>query len=140
MNTTNEYKLDITNKQIIKIALPISAAILVPQINFVTNNIFLGQLGEKTLAVAGITGVFYLIFAVIGSGLNNGLQTLISRRAGENKIGEIGKLFGHGVRISLCVAALGIITVYTIVPSILRATLHSKETQDLAISFLKVRI
>lgn len=138
--TTNQFQLAITNKQIIKIALPISAAILVPQINFVTNNIFLGQLGEKILAVAGITGVFYLIFAVVGYGLNNGLQSLISRRAGENKIGEIGKLFGHGVRISLCFAAIGIVSVYTFVPAVLRFALHDKETQDMAITFLKVRI
>jgi putative MATE family efflux protein len=141
MNTEpNKYQLAITNKQIIKIALPISAAILVPQINFVTNNIFLGQLGEKTLAVAGITGVFYLIFAVVGYGLNNGLQSLISRRAGENRIDEIGKLFGHGVRISLGFAAIGIISVYTFVPSVLRFALHDKATQEMAISFLKVRI
>ena len=64
-------------------ALPISLALLVPQINFITNNIFLSSLGEKELASAGITGVYYLIFAVIGNGLNNGLQALIARRAGK---------------------------------------------------------
>jgi len=59
-------QVEITNRQILKIALPIAAAILVPQINFITNNIFLGGLGEEQLAVAGITGVYYLIFAVVG--------------------------------------------------------------------------
>ena len=66
-------------------ALPISLAMLVPQINFITNNVFLGALGEKELASAGITGVYYLIFAVIGNGLNNGMQALISRRAGQDR-------------------------------------------------------
>ncbi|HRE39592.1 MAG TPA: hypothetical protein PK092_14190, partial [Chitinophagaceae bacterium] len=65
-------QVDITNRQILKIALPISLALLVPQINFVTNNIFLGGLGENELGTAGITGVFYLIFALIGNGLNSG--------------------------------------------------------------------
>ncbi|MDE3143371.1 MAG: hypothetical protein KGL19_04405, partial [Bacteroidota bacterium] len=75
-----DLRVNISNKQILKIALPISAAIIVPQINFITNNIFLGGLGQRSLAVAGITGVYYLIFAVVGIGLNNGLQALIARR------------------------------------------------------------
>src|ERR1043165_10244976 len=98
-------QVQITNRQILKIALPIAASILVPQVNFITNNIFLGGLGEQPLAVAGITGVYYLIFATIGFGLNNGLQSLISRRAGENRPEEIGKLFTQGIYMSLCIAA-----------------------------------
>jgi Na+-driven multidrug efflux pump len=78
-NTSN-LQVNSSHKQILSIALPISASILVPQINFITNNIFLGGLGQEALGLAGITGVFYLIFAVIGHGLNNGLQSLISRR------------------------------------------------------------
>ena len=65
----------------------------------------MGQLSEQSLAAAAITGVYYLIFAAIGFGLNNGLQALISRRAGENRPGEIGKLFIHGVGISMGVAS-----------------------------------
>jgi len=99
-------------------AMPISLAILVPQINFITNNIFLGGLGEQSLAAAGITGVYYLIFAVIGNGLNNGLQSLIARKAGENKPKEIGHLFFHGVWISIVVALLSIFLTYTIAPII----------------------
>ena len=86
-------------------ALPISLAMLVPQINFITNNIFLAGLGERELASAGITGVYYLIFAVIGNGLNSGLQALIARRAGQSLHREIGGLFFHGVWIALAFAA-----------------------------------
>ena len=93
----NDLRVGITNRQILKIALPISLAMLVPQINFVTNNIFLSNLGETILGTAGITGVFYLIFALVGNGLNSGLQGLISRRAGENRPEEIGKLFGQSI-------------------------------------------
>ena len=69
--TGDDLKVGISNKQILKIALPISLAMLVPQINFVVNNVFLGKLGEKELAIAGITGVIYLVFALIGNGLNS---------------------------------------------------------------------
>ena len=137
-------QLQVSNRQIFKIALPISLAILVPQLNFITNNIFLGHYdkysGSQTLGVASITGVYYLIFAAIGYGLNNGLQALISRRAGENRPEEIGKIFNQGVYIALGIATLGILLTYFAAPAILRKTLHSETTYTQAIHFLKIRI
>ncbi|MEK7199633.1 MAG: MATE family efflux transporter, partial [Bacteroidota bacterium] len=105
-STGINLQVNISNRQILGIALPITAAIIVPQINFITNNIFLGGLGMRALALAGITGVYYLIFAVVGHGLNNGLQALISRRAGENRIDAIGNLFSQGVRIAIVFSIL----------------------------------
>jgi multidrug resistance protein, MATE family len=133
-------KLTVTNRQILRIALPISLAILVPQFNFITNNIFLGHLNEKSLAAAGITGVYYLIFAVVGNGMNNGLQTLISRRAGEDRIEEIGKMFSQGIRLALVFALLGIVLTYSLAPWILGYALKSTELRKQAIDFLRIRI
>jgi putative MATE family efflux protein len=138
--THNNLQVSITNRQILKIALPISLAILVPQANFITNNIFLGHYSQEALATASITGVYYLIFAMIGYALNNGLQALISRRAGENRPGEIGKLFGQGVYISLIIALTGILLTWFVAPPILRNVLHSPKTAEDAIQFLKIRI
>lgn len=121
-------------------AMPISLAILVPQINFITNNIFLGGLGQQALASAGITGVYYLIFAVIGNGLNNGLQSMIGRRAGENKPKEIGQLFFHGVWLALIISVIGILITYSIAPAILRATIHSNAIANQVIDFMLIRI
>jgi len=136
----NNLQLETSNRQIIKLALPISFAILVPQVNFITNNIFLGHYNQHALAVASITGVYYLIFAMIGFGLNNGLQTLISRRAGENRPDEIGKIFGQGVFISLIIAAIGILLTWFVAPLILNSTLQSKEIANDGIHYLRIRI
>lgn len=135
-----ELRLETSYRAILNMALPISLAMLVPQINFITNNIFLGGLGEQELATAGITGVYYLIFAVIGSGLNNGLQALIARRAGQNLPKEIGKLFYHGIWIALAIAGVGILLTYTTAPFVLRATIHSATTAGQVIDFLLIRI
>ncbi len=135
-----ELRLDTGYRSILKMALPISLAMLVPQINFITNNIFLGGLGERELASAGITGVFYLIFAVIGNGLNNGLQSLIARRAGQNLPKEIGRLFYNGVWVALGIAGLGILVTYLFAPMVLRATIHDVQTADQVINFLLIRI
>lgn len=135
-----ELKVQTGYRQILGMALPISLAMLVPQINFITNNVFLGGLGEMELASAGITGVYYLIFAVVGNGLNNGLQALIARRAGEGKPKEIGRLFYHGVWVALGFSAISIAITYTIAPLILRATIHNHLIAEQVIQFLFIRV
>lgn len=135
-----DLRVKVNNREILKIALPIAAAMAIPNVNFITNNIFLGGLGQKELAVAGITGVYYLIFALIGQGLNNGLQSLIARRAGENRTDEIGKLFINGILVSLLIAFAGIVITYAATPAIFRFALRSEENVEMAVEFLNIRI
>lgn len=135
----NDLQLSTTNRQILAIAMPITLAMLVPQINFLTNNIFLGGLGETELGIAGITGVFYLVFALVGNGLNNGLQALIARRAGENRPEEIGKLSGQAIWIAMAFAAVCILVTYFVAPFALHLFLRSGEIEKTAVHFLKIR-
>ena len=123
-------------------ALPISLAIFIPQLNFVINNIYLGHFDKdpNALAIAGITGVYYLIFAAIGYGLNNGLQTLIARRAGENKPEAVGRLFSQGVYIGLLLSLIGIILTYTITPLLFSHIIQDETTLQKALQFLQIRI
>ena len=133
-------QVTVSSKQILAISLPIALAIMVPQVNFVINNIFLGALSSEALAIGGITGVFYLIFGVMGQGLNNGLQSLISRRAGENRIDEIGTLFSQGVIISLFLSVIGISFTYLVAPGLFKWLLHDVNITNAVIDFLKIRI
>ena len=132
-------QLEVNYRQIWKIALPIAFALLIPQLNLIINGIFLGHHSESSLAIASITGVYYLVFAGIGFGLNNGLQTLMSRRAGENRPEEIGKLFTQGVLIALCIAAIGILVTFILTPIALRAFLNTEQAER-SIEFLYIRI
>lgn len=136
----SDLRVEISTKQILKIALPISLALLVPQLNFVANTVFLGGLGETELGAAGITGVFYLVFALVGSGLNSGLQALIARRAGENRPEEIGKMFAQSIWIALGLAFINIIITYLLGSLFLSAVLNSDTIQQEASLFISIRI
>jgi multidrug resistance protein, MATE family len=135
-----DYRIGTSNKAILALTLPIALSILVPQLNFITNNIFLGQLNQQALAVAGFTGVYYLIFAVLGHGLNNTMQMFIARKAGENKINEVGTIFYQGVCIAVAFAAIGIGFTYFIAPTIIKLVLKNNEDITMSIRFLQVRI
>lgn len=136
----NDLQVEISTKQILKIALPISLALLVPQLNFVANTVFLSGLGETELGAAGITGVYYLVFALVGNGLNSGLQALIARRAGENRPEEIGKMFTQSIWIALLFAIANILITFIAGPYFLSAVLHNSRIQEEAAMFIRIRI
>ncbi len=137
--TLNDLKVQVTNKQILSIALPITLAILIPQINMLINSIFLGNVSEEALGNAGITGVFYLIFAVAGHGLNNAMQTVFSRNAGSGNPENFKTILSQGIRISLIFAAIGILFTWFVAPYIMR---HIAEpaAYPQEMSFLRIRI
>lgn len=132
-------QVKITHSQILRIALPITAALIIPNINFLTNNIFLGGLGEKELGNAGTTGVYYLILMVCGNGLNTALQSLISRKGGEGNTGDIHIIFAQGIRIALLFAVTGIVITWFIAPICLKPFVNP-ENFDQVITFLKIRV
>ena len=139
--TNNDLKIKVTNKQILSIALPITLAILIPQINMLTNSIFLGNYTKDpdALGNAGITGVFYLIFAVAGHGLNNAIQSVFSRHAGSGNTEAFKTILAQGIRISLQFAAVGILFTWLIAPFILQAV-ATADAYPKEISFLRIRI
>ena len=137
--TTKDLKVQVTYKQILSIALPITLAILIPQINMLTNSIFLGDLSTEALGNAGITGVFYLIFAVAGHGLNNALQSVFSRYAGSDNPGAFKTILSQGIRICLQFAVAGILITWFIAPIILKQVADPIAYPQ-EINFLKIRI
>jgi multidrug resistance protein, MATE family len=135
----DDLKVKVTNKQILSIALPITLAILIPQINMLTNSIFLGDLSTEALGNAGITGVFYLIFAVAGHGLNNAMQSVFSNHAGSGNTGAFKTILAQGIRISLQFALVGILFTWLVAPFILKPVAAANAYPQ-EISFLRIRI
>ena len=136
-----DLKVKVTYRQILSIALPITFAILIPQINMLTNSIFLGNSDTtgEALGNAGITGVYYLIFAVAGHGLNNAMQSVFSRYAGSDDTAAFKIILSQGIRISLQIAAAGIAFTFLLAPFIFQQVAdpvaYPKE-----MSFLRIRI
>ncbi|HVZ98667.1 MAG TPA: MATE family efflux transporter, partial [Chitinophagaceae bacterium] len=134
-----DLKVVVSNRQILQIALPISASLIIPNLNFLTNSIFLGGLGVKELGNAGITGVYYLVLMFAGSGFSNALQAIISRQGGEGRKEEIHKSFVQGQRIVLLFSVAGILFTWFIAPSILKYFVRPQDFNE-EINFLKIRV
>lgn len=133
-------KLSISNKDILKLSAPIAVAMLIPQISFLTDTIFLGRLGERELGANGMAGIFYLVLAMIGVGLTNGIQVQLSRRAGESNYLGLAKTFTNGMTLCLGFGLLLMTIALVVGPTLFNATLHDTRNADLSISYLNVRM
>lgn len=137
--SNRDLRVQVTNRQVLSIAMPVSFALLIPQINMLTNSIFLGHLDIASLGNAGITGVFYLIFAVAGNGLNNSVQSVLSKYAGSNQPGVFKIIVAQGIRTSLWFAIAGILITWFIAPFILKQV-ADPVAYPAEMDFLRIRI
>jgi Na+-driven multidrug efflux pump len=60
--------------------------------------------GETELGVAGITGVYYLVFALVGNGLNSGLQALDGQEGRGKQARRDRRMFSQSIWIALLFA------------------------------------
>ncbi len=99
----------------------------------------MGHMGSRELAIIGISSIYYLVLAGVGMGLNNGMQVLLSRKAGAMDYPGLGKLFSNGWAINVLMAMLLICISYILAPLILSAGLHDPEIRGAAASYLSIR-
>jgi MATE family multidrug resistance protein len=136
---SDSLKVRTDNRQILSIALPITLAIFIPQLNLLINSIFLGHLSKEALGNAGITGIFYMIFAVAGHGLNSSMQSVFSNYAGQDKPDFFKVILGQGIRISIQIASVFMLFTWLLGPLILKQV-ADPVSYPAEISFLRIRI
>ena len=136
----NKLGVAATNRQILKLAAPISLALLIPQLSFFTNTVFLGRLGLRELGVNGITGVFYLILSMIGYGLSSGMQIQMARRAGEGDTKGLAQILTNGAMLSVLFSlGLMLITLW-FVPILFGYSLSDNNNFALSVNFVYIRV
>lgn len=140
MGNQQSLKVDTTIKGILWLTIPISLSKLVPELNYLFNAVFLSRLGVRELGLAGLVGVYYLIFSAMGYGLNNALLSIMSRRAGEDNRGAIFMTLWHGLFVGTVLAVITIGATHFFIEDILISTGVSHENARMAADFLKIRM
>lgn len=148
MHTTSGLQVTNSYRNIIRIALPISVAILIPQLNILTNTIFLGYYQPQgmsfntsdLLAASGVAGIYYLTMAMVDYGLVSGVLMMMSRKAGENDKPGVGHLFTNGVWICLALSTLLALLSWWLAPWLFRLSIHEENVRTAAIDFIRIRI
>ena len=135
----NDMKVRIDSRQILSIALPISISILIPQLNMLVNNIFLGHLSQQAMGDAGVTGIYYMIFAVAGYGMNSALQSVFSGYAGSGETKFFNVVLAQGIRICFQLAVFFILFTLFLGPGIFKM-IANPQAYSSEMEFIKIRI
>lgn len=91
-------------KSLLALAFPIMLGNLAQTLITLTDTAFLGRVSENALSASLMTGIMYYVFVTLAWGFSIGIQVMIARRLGENKLQRIGVIFQHGCIILLPLA------------------------------------
>ena len=112
-------------KDIWKVSLPIMLGLLTQNVMQITNTIFLGRVGEVEFGAAGLAGIYYIAFFMLGFGFSIGAQIMIGRRNGEKNYDQVGTIVLQGMMFLLVFAALlyGLSNIFskTLLPTLIKS-------------------
>lgn len=127
-------------KNILKIAAPISVSLLIPQVSFFANAVFLSAKGQTELVVNGLTSIYYLLLTYIGFGLSNGIMVMLSRRLGANDVQGFSQVLRNGFFLCLFFSLSLMLLSFWFTPIIFGYNLKDDNLFYLTIDFLYLRI
>lgn len=148
MQSPNTFHVENSFKNIFSLAVPMVIAILIPQINFLTNTFFLGNYSpsnrmistQEILSATGIASIFYLTLAMVGYGMSSGVLMLLSRAAGKDNSQRLSAVFANSWAVTLILSVFLLVMSWLVSPILFHNTLKNEVVQEAAISFQKWRI
>ena len=132
-------KVQITNKEIWSIAIPIMLGNLAQTIINFTDTAFLGHLGVIELGASMLAGLFYFVFTTIAAGFAIGIQIIIARRFGEGKLERVGVIFEHGAFFVLFLGTFLFSILYFFSDIILGLLIDSPNIYEASLDYIKYR-
>ena len=132
-------KTTVTYREIWYIAFPIILGSIAQNLLNVTDTAFLGRVGTIALGAGAIGGIFYFSAVMLAWGFGVGMQIIIARRRGENKMSEIGQTFQHGFyfQVPLALSLFSIMQFFA--KDILKHVIDSPEVYLSTIEFIHFR-
>lgn len=143
----SSLKIENSYRNIIRLALPMSVAIIIPQISMFMTTLFLGYYqptyggisSNDLLAASGIAGIYHLTMVMFGYGLVSGMLMLMSRKAGEDNRKGLMEIFNNGIYLCWGFSILLCLLSQWLAPLLFQKYVHHKEVQLAAISFIRIR-
>ena len=127
-------------RDLLAVALPISAGTLLQFVVVLTDNYFLSQLPEAAINGAGNAGLVYLTLEMLAIASAAGLQILIARRIGEGNRPAAMRVFRTGVAIN-ALLGVGLLAVAAAAnSSFLGSLFKDSATREVFTAFFSVRM
>ncbi len=138
IDKTQSITFQPTYKKILGISFPIIIAGFSETVVDVTDTIFLAHYGMTELAAVGLAATIYGVALFLTMGLVDGIQIVISRRAGENRFTAIGEVFNQGVYLLTLASIMMILFIIFAVPMVTIDLLASENIHNEVNAYLQI--
>ncbi len=142
MSIFSDKKPDITNgnikKTLIKLSAPIIVAMLLHTAFNIIDAIFLGRFSSDALAAITITFPIIFFIIAIGSGVRIGATSLIARLIGAKKIDEAKQAASHSILIALVLTIVSVIIGFSFIEDIFILMGADANIITLATEYMKI--
>ena len=129
-----------TNKNILKITLPVLVSMLMEQLLSITDTAFLGRVSQVELGASAIAGVMYMTVFTASFGFAMGAEIMIGRRNGEKNYSAVGNIFYQGLYFQLIITAFAVLFTSLCMADIFKRILVSQDICKAATSYLDWRM
>lgn len=91
-------------RQFLQIAIPLASAQVAQSATGFVDTLMMGRLGQETLAGGGLAALTFLLIMSATSGIVMGVSPLVAEAFGANQKGQISRITGQGLWLSLFLA------------------------------------
>lgn len=129
----------IDKKTIWAIAFPIIFGNLAQTLIALTDTAFLGRLSSIALGASMMAGIYYYVYSTLAWGFSIGIQIIVARRLGENKLNRIGVIFEHGLVFVLFLSTGLFLIQHYFTDAILHSIIQSPNIYNAAMEYMNYR-
>lgn len=129
-----------TVKRIWDIAWPLILGGAGQMVINITDTVFLGRLNEIALGASAIGGLFLASFLMVSYGFSAGMQIVMARKDGEQKLLEIGSVFWQSAYFKLAFSLILLVFFVPFAPDFLSFFISSKEVLAACTTFITIRL
>lgn len=104
------------------------------------DTLMVGQLGDPALGGVGIGGQLFFLLLSVALGLTAGVQAMIARRVGEDRLGLTGKVLNAGILLALIAGCILIALGYLLTPLIFRVINDDPIVVEEGLAYLSTRL
>lgn len=122
------------------LALPIIAGALATNLMTFVDTLMVGQLGDAALGGVGIGGQLFFLFLAIALGLGAGVQAMVARRVGEERLETTGRVLNAGIVLAGLIGLVLVTMSYILTPFIFGVLNDDPLVVEEGLAYLMTRI
>jgi len=126
--------------KISNLALPIVAGALATNLMTFIDTLMVGQLGNSALGGVGIGGQLFFLLLAVSLGLAAGVQAMVARRVGEDRLAVTGEVLNVGILLATVVGLILITLGYLVMPVVFSVINNDPLVVEQGLDYLSTRI